>query len=76
MVLIAKQRKGIEEAVCAALEVVSFMIWPCPDIMIGATSQTSYNEDPVENGIAAKILRSTKSMERMQLKLKGIEQRI
>ncbi|KRZ56587.1 hypothetical protein T02_9008 [Trichinella nativa] len=52
LVLLVKQRnlKNIEEAVRAALEVESFMIRPCPDLLISATSQTPYNADPAKMG--------------------------
>ncbi|KRZ73166.1 hypothetical protein T10_5700 [Trichinella papuae] len=78
LVLLVKQRnpKNIEEAVCAALEVESFMIRPCPGLLIGATSQTPYNADQAKNGTSADISRLTNCLERMQLRLEDIEQRM
>ncbi|KRX81837.1 Transposon Ty3-I Gag-Pol polyprotein [Trichinella sp. T6] len=78
LVLLVKQRnpKNIEEAVRAALEVESFMIRPCPDLLISATSQTPYNADPAKNGTLADISRLSSCWERMHLKLEEIEQRM
>ncbi|KRX43381.1 Retrovirus-related Pol polyprotein from transposon 17.6, partial [Trichinella murrelli] len=78
LVLLVKQRnlKNIEEAVRAALEVESFMIRPCPDLLISATSQTPYNADPAKNGTLADISRLSSCLERMHLKLEEIEQRM
>ncbi|KRX52521.1 hypothetical protein T09_3207 [Trichinella sp. T9] len=78
LVLLVKQRnpKNIEEAVRAALEVESFMIRPGPGLLIGTSSQTPYNADPAKNETSADISRLTSCLERMQLRLEDIEQRM
>ncbi|KRY47195.1 Retrovirus-related Pol polyprotein from transposon 17.6 [Trichinella britovi] len=78
LVLLVKQRnpKNIEEAVRAALEVESFMIRPVPGLLIGTTSQTPYNADPAKNETSSDISRLTSCLERMQLRLEDIEQRM
>ncbi|KRX24114.1 Retrovirus-related Pol polyprotein from transposon 17.6 [Trichinella nelsoni] len=78
LVLLVKQRipKNTEEAVRAALEVESFMIRPVPGLLIGTTSQTPYNADPAKNETSSDISRLTSCLERMQLKLDDIEQRM
>ncbi|KRY08548.1 hypothetical protein T12_9291 [Trichinella patagoniensis] len=78
LVLLVKQRnpKNIEEAVRAALEVESLMIKPGPGLLIGTTSQTPYNADPAKNETSSDISRLTSCLERMQLRLEDIEQRM
>ncbi|KRZ81846.1 Transposon Ty3-I Gag-Pol polyprotein [Trichinella sp. T8] len=79
LVLLVKQRnpKNIEEAVRAALEVESFIIRPGPGLLIATfTSQTPYNADPAKNETSSNISRLTSCLERMQLRLEDIEQRM
>ncbi|KRX40353.1 Retrovirus-related Pol polyprotein from transposon 17.6 [Trichinella murrelli] len=78
LVLLVKQRnpKNIEEAVRAALEVESFIMRPGPGLLIGTTSQTPYNADPAKNETSSNISRLTSCLERMQLRLEDIEQRM
>ncbi|KRX34141.1 Retrovirus-related Pol polyprotein from transposon 17.6, partial [Trichinella murrelli] len=74
LVLLVKQRnpKNIEEAVRAALEVESFMIRPVPGLLIAKP----YNADPAKNETSSDISRLTSCLERMQLRLEDIGQRM